>query len=135
MPTGDPEKAVLAFIERINAHDVPGLCALMAENHVFVDSDGSRVAGREAMRAGWAKYLEWFPDYHIAREEMLSQGDVVAIFGTARGTYAGDGRQAERKPWEIPAAWKAVVREGHVVEWRVYANVDAVRKQMEEGAR
>ena len=130
----DPKSVVLAFLEKINAHDVDGLCALMAPDHVFVDSDGSRVAGREAMRAGWAKYLEWFPDYRIAWEEILAHGDVVAIFGTARGTYTGDGRQAGRKPWEIPAAWKAVVRNGRVVEWRVYANVDAVRKQMAEGA-
>ena len=125
----------LAFVEKINAHDVPALCALMAENHVFVDSDGNRVAGREVMRAGWTKYLEWFPDYHIAAEELLECGEVVAIFGSARGTYAGDGRQAERTPWEIPAAWKAIVREGRVVEWRVYANMEAVRRQMEEGAR
>ena len=108
---------------------------MMAENHVFVDSDGSRVAGRETMRTGWTTYLAWFPDYHIAREEMLAHGDVVAIFGTARGTYAGDGRQAERTPWEIPGAWKAVVREKRVAEWRVYANIEAARKQMEEGAR
>lgn len=135
MPAGDAEKTVLAFVERINAHNVPGLCVLMAENHVFVDSDGTCVTGREPMRAGWAKYWEWFPDYHIEQEEMVAHGDVVAIFGTAHGTYAGDGRHAERKPWEIPAAWKAIVREGRVAEWRVYANVDAVRKQMEEGAR
>ena len=128
----EPIDVVLAFMERINAHDVDGVCALMTEDHVFVDSDGTRVAGREAMRAGWATYLGWFPDYHISREETFAQGDVVAIFGTARGTYAGDGRQAARPPWEIPAAWKAVVREGRIAEWRVYANVEAVRRQMEE---
>jgi len=127
----NPTEVVLGFVEKINAHDVDGLCALMTDDHVFVDSDGNRVAGREAMRAGWATYLKWFPDYHISQEEALAQGDVVAIFGTARGTYAGDGRQAGRKPWEIPAAWKAVVREKRVAEWRIYANMEAVRRQME----
>jgi ketosteroid isomerase-like protein len=131
----NPTEVVLAFVEKINAHDVPGLCALMTENHVFIDSDGARVAGREAMRTGWATYFQWFPDYRIEQEETFVQGEVVAIFGTARGTYAGDGRQAERKPWVIPVAWKAVACDGRIAEWRIYANVEAVRRQMEEGPR
>jgi ketosteroid isomerase-like protein len=104
----------------------------MTEGHVFVDSDGARVAGREAMRSGWTTFFQWFPDYSISEEAVLARGSHVAVFGVARGTYAGDGRQAERKPWKIPAAWLAVVRRLRVAEWRVFANVEAVRKQMEE---
>lgn len=44
---------VRAFVERINAQDVEGLCALMTENHVaewrvFVDNESARAA----LRAG-----------------------------------------------------------------------------------
>jgi len=130
----NPKEVILAFVEKINAHDVDGLCALMTDDHVFVDSDGTHVAGRETLRMAWATYLKWFPDYYISQEQVFGQGSVVAIFGRARGTYAGDGQQADRQPWEIPAAWKAVVQEERVAEWRVYANVDAVRRQMEEKA-
>lgn len=130
----DPAKVVRSFLGRINAHDVDGLCALMTEDHVFVDSDGTRVASRETMGTGWTTYFQWFPDYRISPEEILNGGRVVAVFGTARGTYAGNGRQEERQPWQIPAAWKAVVRRGRVAEWHVYANVEPVRKQMEGGA-
>jgi ketosteroid isomerase-like protein len=39
--------AALAFVERINDHDVDGLVALMTEDHCFVDGLGQVVRGRE----------------------------------------------------------------------------------------
>ena len=43
-------EVALAFVERIKAQDVEGLCALMTEDHRFVDSLGAEVVGRERMR-------------------------------------------------------------------------------------
>jgi len=37
-----PTAIVLAFVEKINAHDVGGLRHLMTEDHVFIDSLGAR---------------------------------------------------------------------------------------------
>ena len=48
-----PVDTVLAFLEQINAGNVGGLCALMTEDHLFVDRLGNHVQGREAMRKGW----------------------------------------------------------------------------------
>ena len=39
---------VLQFLERINQHDADRLAELMSEDHVFVDSLGHAVHGREA---------------------------------------------------------------------------------------
>ncbi len=117
----------LMFVDRINRHDVAGLAALMAEDHRFVDGLGQEVRGRERMQEGWAGYFAMFPDYSVQVEDLLSSGNVVAMFGTARGTYAAQGSKAR---WEIPAAWKAVVRHGRVLEWRVYADNEPVWKTM-----
>ena len=56
---------VLAFIDRINAHDVEGLAELMSDDHTFIDAHGNQVSGREKMIAGWRGYFEWFPNYRI----------------------------------------------------------------------
>jgi ketosteroid isomerase-like protein len=128
----EPVEVVLAFIEKINARDVEGLCALMTESHVFIDALGARIEGREKMRAAWKGYYGLIPDYKVSHEEILQKGAAVAVFGTARGTFAPEGKLEKKNFWEIPAAWMAVVREGRVAEWRVYADNQPVRKLMGE---
>ena len=120
----------LEFVDRINRHDVAGLAALMTEDHRFVDGLGQEVQGREQMEKGWLGYLAWFPDYSIKVDDVLSQGDVVALFGTAQGTYLTKENPSVETHWQIPAAWKAVVRDGRVAEWRVYADNEPVWKAM-----
>jgi len=115
-------------MERINARDVEGLCALMSEDHVFVDGLGNRMQGREAMRKGWAGYFHMFPDYRVSHEEIFSQGDVVAAFGAAEGTYSVGGKLPKENHWSVPAAWRAVVRNGLIAEWQVYTDNQPARK-------
>ena len=108
-------EAVLAFLEAINAHDVDRLLSLMTEDHAFIDSLGKRVEGRDKMRAAWSGYFAFCPDYRVSHEVIVSDGILVLTTGTAGGTIAGNR-------WEIPAAWKAVVNDGLLREWRVYAD-------------
>ena len=120
----------LVFVDRINCHDVGGLVALMTEDHCFVDGLGQVVRGRERMETGWVGYFGWFPDYSIKINDILSKGNVVGLFGTAQGTYLANGKLLPENHWEIPAAWKVVVKRGHVSEWRVYADNEPVWKIM-----
>jgi len=130
MSSANPIDVVLAFMERINAADVDGLCALMTEDHVFVDGLGNRMQSREAMHKGWAGYFRMFPDYRVSHAEIFAHGDVVASFGTAEATYAVNGKLAKENHWSVPAAWRAVVRDGLIAEWQVYADNQAARKIM-----
>lgn len=129
MPS-NPTDVALAFVDRINHRDVGGLVALMSEDHRFVDGLGQEVKGREQMEKGWSGYFGWFPDYSIKVDDVLSDGNVVAMFGTAEGTYSAKGKAPEDAHWKIPAAWKAVVRDGRIAEWRVYADNEPVWKIM-----
>jgi len=115
-----PVDTVLAFLEQINARNVDGLCTLMTDDHVFLDGLGNRMQGRKSMRKGWAAYFRMFPDYRVSHTDVFSQGDVVAAFGSAEGTLAVKG--------ELP--WSAVVRDGLIVEWQVYADNQSARKLM-----
>ncbi len=92
MSTREPIEVVLAFMDRISARDVDGLCALMTEDHVFVDGLGNRVQGRESLRKAWTAYFRWFPDYRVSHSEIFSHGEIVAVFGSAEGTFAVNGK-------------------------------------------
>src|SRR6266516_2451790 len=101
-------ETVSVFVDRINAHDVDGICALMEEGHVFIDGLGHSVTGRQAMRNAWQAYFAMVPDYWIRIERIFQQESVVAIFGKAGGTCAHDGRLDAANRWETPAAWQAI---------------------------
>jgi ketosteroid isomerase-like protein len=128
MATPAPTEVVLAFMERINAGDVDGIVALLTDDHVFVDGLGNRVVGKEKMRGGWKYYFSMFPDYRVSHEEVFADRDVVAVFGSATGTLAVKGALPKENHWEAPAAWKAVVRDGKIAEWRVYCDNQPARK-------
>jgi len=48
------KEIVLAFIDRINAHDVEGLAELMSDDHTFIDAHGNQVNGRKKIIEGGA---------------------------------------------------------------------------------
>ena len=111
----NPVETVLAFFDAINRHDPDQLAALMTEDHVFIDSLGACVRGREKMRVGWRSYFAMCPDYRVSHEDVLHTGNMVAVFGSAGGTI----REIR---WQTPAAWRVVVNNGLIQEFRVYAD-------------
>jgi ketosteroid isomerase-like protein len=117
-----PVETVLRFLERINQRDADKLAELLTEDHVFIDSLGQSVRGREKMRAGWRGYYAFCPDYWVSHEEIFASGNLVAVFGAAGGTIAADGKLPPENKWRTPAAWLAIVENGLVKEWRVYAD-------------
>jgi len=130
MSHAQPVEIVLSFIDRINAHDVEGLRALMAEDHRFLDAEATEIRGAEAMRDAWERYFALFPDYYVSPEDVLEKDGAVLITGTAAGTFAAGGKLLKENHWQVPAAWKAVVRDGRIAEWRVYADNRLPRKIM-----
>jgi ketosteroid isomerase-like protein len=111
-------ETVLSFIDRINAHDVDGLGELMSDDHLFVDAHGNEVVGKEKMIAGWHGYFEWFPDYKIEVIDLFERDDSFALFGFA----AGSCKSNKTENWRLPAAWKAIVKNGRVALWQVFAD-------------
>jgi ketosteroid isomerase-like protein len=115
-------ETVLDFMGRINQRDADKLGEAMTADHVFIDSLGQSVRGREKMRAAWRGYFGLCPDYWVAHEEILQNAHAVAVFGAAGGTIAANGKLPAENRWRTPAAWLAIVENGLVREWRVYAD-------------
>jgi hypothetical protein len=62
----------------------------------------------------------------VTHEEVLGDGKVVAVFGAAGGTIAagagGSAALPENGKWRTNAAWLAVVENGLIKKWQVYAD-------------
>ena len=116
-------QTIKAFIDGINAHDVDRLGELMADDHTFIDAHGNQVVGKEKMIPGWRGYFDWFPDYYVKVTDVFERegpddGQRFAMLGIAGGSFKG-------KPdanWELPAAWKVIVKDNRVTLWQVFAD-------------
>ncbi len=111
----DSADIFMQFVSAINNHDVQSLTALMTTDHVFVDSVGNQVHSATSMELGWRGYFAMCPDYWIHTDHVMTEDGVVLAVGEAGGTIDGVS-------WRTPAAWKAVTRDGKVMEWRVFAD-------------
>ncbi len=128
------ETIAQAFVRAINRQDVDRLAELMSPAHRFIDSLGSVTEGRDKVREAWAAYFRMIPDYAVAIEEyhpsgaLTSNDPVVILLGVASGTYTRDGRLDPKNRWKTPIAILALVEDGLISEWRVYADNEPIRK-------
>ena len=130
----DVLKSAIAFFEKINEHDVKGLCELMTEDHKFIDSMGNVVFGKEEMKKAWKGFFDWFPDYHVTSLNTLLTDDTVGFFGTAKGTFnSGDNEETDK--FDVPAAWRAKVKDNLISEWQAIADNEEVRNILDEHGR
>ena len=117
------DKAVVeAFVAAINKHDPAAIASLMTEDHTFIDPTGTPHVGRDIMTEGWKGYFAMFPDYEIHIERVLADKSVVAVFGSAVGTYNGKRGLVADNRIAMPAAWRALIENGKVKLWQVYAD-------------
>jgi ketosteroid isomerase-like protein len=125
-----PASVALAFVEAINGRNLAAMVHLMTDDHVFTDSLGAQMRGKQEMRAAWIGYAVMIPDYHITVEHIFTSGSIVALLGRASGTFSTDGKLLPKNRWEIPAAWRLLIDGGRVAEWQVYADNEPVRSIM-----
>ena len=116
------------FVEAINNHDIEAIYELMAEDHRFVDSMGRTVDGRDEMKKSWVAFFEIVPDYNITISETFDSNDKLVLLGNASGTYTEDGNLRDENRWKTQAAWRAVVEEGKIAEWKVFGDNEAIRR-------
>ncbi len=122
-----PEEVALSFVNAINAHVADDLAELMTEDHVFIDSDGTEVAGRQVMCEGWKDYFTMVPDFKVQVQDTFSRDSTVVLVGTSEGTFSEDGTLRPQNHWSVPAAWRATIDGTKVAVWQVYVNPEPMR--------
>ena len=110
MTAASPIEVVLKFEQLINSRNPDAICGLLTEDSVFIDSLGNRAQGLENLRKAWRGYFKMVPDYSISHAEIFADGETVAVFGTAQGTFSKTGEMNKEDFWKIPAAWRASAR-------------------------
>jgi ketosteroid isomerase-like protein len=118
-------ESIIEFIEAINHGNTEMMIRLMTDDHLFIDSQGNPLQGKEKMVEAWKGYFALFADYRIEIEESIEKGSLVCLFGYASATYI-DGKTKEHHFWRIPAAWKAIVENKQISHWQVYADNSVV---------
>ena len=88
-----------AFADAWNRHDVDAIMSFMTDDCVFESSSGpdvcgTRYAGREAVRAGFAQVWATFPDAQWRNSRHFAWGDRAVSEWTFTGTHA-DGTRVE----------------------------------------
>lgn len=114
------------FIDSINKADLNRLSNLISENHVFIDSQGNKMKGKQNILDAWEEYFHLFPDYKIEAIESFRNADSVVLIGYASGTYQADESNPDSNHWKVPAAWKAIVKNNKVEFWQVFADNSVV---------
>jgi ketosteroid isomerase-like protein len=120
------------FIKAINDHNVEEIVNLMADDHLFIDAQDLKHAGKEGMGVGWTSYYELFPDYLIEITEIYENDAVFGLFGYAQGTYKNIMNESNSCFWRTPASWKAIVENGKIKHWQVYCDYSKLFKIIEQ---
>lgn len=120
------EDVVALFARRRDAfgrHDVAALECLHAEDGVVESLMAGTVKGRAAIGDVYKAWFAAFPDVAHTTEELLIDGDRVALVDTVVGTDIGGfmGLAPTRRPFRLPIVHLYTVRDGQIVhERRIY---------------
>lgn len=121
------KETVLAFVDRINSHDVEGILQLMSEDYRFVNSAGDSFHGQSFMRDTWQTHFAQYPDFGIRIDRIIADEEQgVAIFGIAHGTYSRQGEMYDENHWEVPAAFLGIARDGRMTHWQVFSDTTMI---------
>jgi predicted ester cyclase len=80
--------------EMINGKNLDVADELFAEGHELHPEAAGVAPGPEGMKRAFAGLHEEFPDIHVDIEDMVAEGDTVAIRLTFSGTHAPSGERA-----------------------------------------
>ena len=86
-----PDAQLVAdLFEAWNAHDADRIASLYAPDYEGVDiGEATPRRGHAGIRDAFARYLHAFPDVCFALDEIVAQGNRVALVWTATGTHQG----------------------------------------------
>lgn len=115
-------QTIYDFADAISKRDIDKICSLMTDDHKFIDAHGNEMVGKDKMKAGWMGYFQLFPDYKIEITDIFSNGNTLAAFGFASGTYQGKKTDNNENFWRLPASWKVIVADNKIKLWQVYAD-------------
>jgi steroid delta-isomerase-like uncharacterized protein len=127
----EENKAIVRkMFEAINKHDLASLDKLMASDFVL-HMHTQQTHGWNVNRRVVEDEIKAFPDFYVAIEDIIAEGDKVCVrlqeTGTHRGEYHGLAPTGNKLSYTVVAIWRIV--EGKIVEgWIAYDQMDFLKQ-------
>jgi len=127
----EENKAIVRkMFEAINKQTHASLDKLMAPNFIL-HMHTKQTHGWGVNRQVVENEIKAFPDFHVAIEDIIAEGDKVCVrlqeTGTHRGEYLGLAPTGNKLSYTVVAIWRIV--EGKIAEaWIVYDQMDFLKQ-------
>lgn len=132
--TSAVEQCVEDWVDIWNSGAYERLPDVLDESATVYDpgAPGGALEGRDEFEAYLRELRTGFPDFTIRVEELLSEGGVVVTEWTVTATHEGEfnGIPATDREIELRGMSKTSVRDGTIVEDRVYHDFHAFLEQL-----
>jgi steroid delta-isomerase-like uncharacterized protein len=90
MSVDDNKVIILAFVETVwNGRKLNRAGELVAADFVDHAPMPGQAPGLEGVKRKWAMYLDAIPDFRITIEDLVAEGEKVAVRRTYEGTHTG----------------------------------------------
>ncbi len=129
-----PKTVMTAYFKALADQDLDAIAAAWAPDglcHIAGQADADGPAG---VRAWWAELFGSSPDFRIAVEEMIGEGEQVAVRWTATGTFAGPGSLQGVEPTfarlELEGLDIFRVRDERIVSEHAYTDGATIARQI-----
>ncbi len=110
-------------MELINNRNLDEAFELYDLDYIYHGPGGQELKGRDGIRGLWELFLTAFPDLTSSVDEVIAEGNKVALRWTIRGTHTGElfGIPASDKSITLPITEVFHIENGQLVEaWDRY---------------
>ncbi|HEX8095025.1 ester cyclase [Jatrophihabitans sp.] len=135
MSSEQTRAAVTAFFERVwNEGAVEYASEFLAPDFVSHNGFGIQVVGPQEYGQSVSGFRAAFPDHHTTIEEVIVEGDRVAVRGTDRGTHAGEFMGHPATGRQVVNTWIEIFRlqGGKAVEGWVEGDTKRFEEQLSQ---
>jgi steroid delta-isomerase-like uncharacterized protein len=123
---------VRRYQEILNNGDLDALGTVVAADISMPTSFPGFPPGLEGARAIAAANIQMIPDFHVAIDELIAEGDRVAAFITISGTHTRDmlGIPPTGKAWKVVGMSLFRIADGKIVEHRGVGDIFSILQQI-----
>ena len=120
MSTETNKATIRRMVEQVyNERRLDLIDEFFTEDFVGHNVGAPPIHGQEELRAGIAMALDAYPDFHLALDDVIAEGDKAAARWTSRGTQRGE-------LLGVPATGKLITQQGMVFYRMVNARIAEV---------
>jgi len=125
------KEVIRRWFDMINEHDLSMIDYAISDDY-SVSEFGMELKGPEALKQAFTTGFAGFPDLNYRIDDLIAQGDKVAVRYTRTGTHSGEyhGFAPNNKWTEVTGAFFYRLAGGKIVEALGYSDRLALLQQM-----